>query len=809
MVARPGQQFLSWASGELAREFHGRRDVKNFYSGFASARNMEANPLGGGRQSPRSLFKGYGGRQVTVGASASSGATGSIGAGTVIATADLGANGALCGADITFTGASAVAAGLRVELQNAGGTWAAISSPVAVQTTARSYRICIPPGAPLTGRRARLVANATISLTSASIAILTETDSLVAKALSHTFSTSEAYVLTASAGHVDIWKAGGFVGAVAIPHNADQLSVLQKTQRSASMLLWHRQVSPHEIRRDGADHQWTQAARAFLNIPEVDYGGTYSATAEKWNLYLTWAPDNDFGIADEFFTVTVNGQECEPVSTGAAGAGSVNWAGFAAALEDALEDLSGVGAGVVVVLLGNSSVEARFSIEFAGAGHIGEQFVVSARGVSNTTKMAANVGRMRRGKKGGEAVMSAGRGWPRTGIYLEDRLFMGGFASRGDAYAGSRTGEYFDFNAELESAASAFVFSLNADGAEDILRFHRGAHPIIFTNERHYYIANPPFNRQQPPNQRTSETPGIHPNCAPEEIEGRIIYVSHDGSQLCSAQYSDVTQKYDTQPISLLANHLVRGISSVALQRSNSDAVANRLFLARADGGMTLAGIVRNQDITGFFPWTTDGEILDVCVDGAGVGYLLVKRPVGAGFKVTFEQLTLASHLDCAVAIDQAESETVTGLAAHEGRQVWAKADGTFYGPFTVASGAITLPYAASAIEVGRWIAPVIELLPLIRELNERNVVLRPGRIHTAKINANAVGSLAIGANGQPVFEVALAASGDPGEGPWPDASGLITVTGLTGFKVGAGLVLTQLRPGAFDIRDITVEGRF
>jgi hypothetical protein len=810
MVARSGQQFLSFASGELAPQFHGRRDVKNFYSGFAEASNMEANPLGGGRQSPRSRFRGRGGRTVTIGADASSGAVGPITAGTVVATADLGANGALCGADITFTGTGAVADGLRVELQDAGGSWAAIASPVDVQTTARAYRICIPPGAPVTGRRARLVANATISLTAATIHILTETLGTAGRFLTHTFSTSEAYVFTAAAGHADIWRDGVFAGAVKLPHDASQMTNLQKTQRGASMLLWHQGIAPHEIRRDGADHQWTQATRSWTAIPDVDYGGVYSDTTEHWTIYFNW-DDTTTALTFHAIVVTINGEDTASVQIpgGGGGISTVNWATFCPALAAAIEALAVVEAGVTVTNLTDFSDSASLQIQFTGAGNTGEQFIVTAKLITATNNAAANSGRTQRGRKGGEAIMSAERGWPRTGIYAEDRLIMGGFAARGDGYLGSRSGEYFDLNSEIESAASGFVFSLNADGAEDILRFHKGPHFMIFTNERHYYIANPPFNRLQPPNQRTSETPGIHPNCAPEEIEGRIIYVSHDGSQLLSAQYSDVTQKYDTQPISLLANHIVRDVVAGALQRSSSDTVANRLFLARGSGAMTLAGIIRNQDVTGFFPWTTDGEVVDVCVDGSGTAHVLVKRPIGEGEGLTVEELTLDSHLDCAVTISQASATAVEGLDIHEGCAVWAKADGTFFGPFTVEDGAITLPYAAEEVDVGRWIAPVLTLLPMVREISERNVVVRPGRIHTIKINARAIGSLAIAANGQPVFDVPLAADGDAVDGPWPDVEGLISVTGLTGFKTGTSVTLTQLRPGAFDMRDITLEGRF
>lgn len=811
MVARPGQQFLSWSSGELAPEFHARRDVKNFYSGFAAGTNIEANPLGGGRQAPRSLYRGLAGRTVSIQPTVTLGApTGSIPAGTVILTADIGTNAALCGADINFTGAAAVANGLRVELQDAGGTWAAVSSPVSVQTSGRLYRICLPPSSVINGRRARLVANATVSITFAQISPLVQTIQTVARFFTHTFSTTQSYVFTVAEGHCDIWRNGTFVGAVAIPYTNAQIDRVQRTQRYASMLLWHKDVPPHEIRRDGADHQWTQATRTWLSIPDVDYGGTYTDTAERWSVFMSWDTGKT-SLWKHAIVITVNGEDCASVNfdNGGAGVSLVNWATTLPNLKTAIEATAAVAPGITLSVLTDTAPSASFQIEFTGAGNAGQQFVVSAKIVTDTVNIAASTGRTLRGRKGGEPVMSVSRGWPRTGIYTEDRLLMGGFLARADAYLGSRTGEYFDLNAELETSASGFVFSLNADGSEEILRFLRSSHLVIFTDTRHYYVANPPFNRTQPPNQRTSDTPGIHPNCEPFDLEGRIFYVANDGSQLLSAQYSDVSQKYDTQPVSFLANHLIRDIRSVALQRSSTDTVSNRMFLVRGDGVMVLGGVIRNQDVTGFTPWVTDGQVLDVAVDGSRNAFILVRRTVGGVQQVFLEQLSLATVFDAAITVTQAASTTVTGLGIHEGRTVWAKADGDVVGPFTVTAGAITLPWAASTIEVGRWQAPVLTTLPLKREINERQIVERPGRVHTVKVNARAVGSLAIAANGQPVFDVPLAAPGDPGTGPYPPVSGLINVTGLTGFKTGTQVTLTQLKPGAFDIRDFLVEGRY
>jgi len=58
-------------------------------------------------------------------------------------------------------------------------------------------------------------------------------------------------------------------------------------------------------------------------------------------------------------------------------------------------------------------------------------------------------------------------------------------------------------------------------------------------------------------------------------------------------------------------------------------------------------------------------------------------------------------YLHSAIIINQASSTAVSGLDHLEGEEVYCLADGVKQGPFTVASGAITLTTAAAEIIVG------------------------------------------------------------------------------------------------------------
>jgi hypothetical protein len=815
MVARPGPIQQSMNAGELSPDAHGRIDVKQYYSAAAAMRNVEAKPQGGFRLQPRSLFRGKAGRLATRQATTTLGApTGAITAGTVILTADLGANAALCGADITIQASAVVADGVKLQVQDASLAWSDVSLVFDVGTASISRRFCLPPGAPVTGRRVRLIAAASVTITAATITPLVETRTLVARHFAFSFSVAQVYRHVVTAGHVDIWRDGVFVGAAANPYTAPQIPDLKQVQRLASEIFWHQEVAPYEVRRQGSDHEWSSGSVAFMNIPEVDLGGTYSSVTEIWNIHFSWDSGKTATYL-ESFVVTINGEDTALFSptrnVGAGYTSQTDWPVDIPTLKGLIEALAAVAPGIIITVARDAINGATLAVEFAGSGNAGEQFVVTAKCVTNSGAAAANTSRTRRGKRGGEAIFSPSRGYPLTGKYFQNRLLMGGFQSKEGAWVESRTGEYFDLNAELETAASAIVLNLDVDGAERIVHFHEGRHLLIFSDSGHYFVSTAVHNRLQPMSVVKSSGVGAAQNIPIVETEQQILYVDKTRSRVMATNYSDVSQRYDEQPISLLASHLMVGLNGAALRRGNSDLDADRYYLTRDDGVLVVGGLLRNQDVTGFTRWETDGYVRSVAVDLTGTTTLLIERTVNGAQELFLEELTPTVFLDAAVTITQASSVTVSGLAMHEGATVWAVADGYTEGPFTVTGGAITLPRAATSIIVGRWTAPRAPLwrsLPLLRQIGERQVVRRPMRSHTARIWCNSVSSIAVGANGRPVRDQPLWGAGDDADGPPVPFSGLLTVGAMRGFSDTGQLEITQVRPGWLDIRDVTQEAR-
>lgn len=811
MVARPGLYSASNNAGELKPELHGRTDIKQFYAGLAYALNIEPVPQGGSRLSPRS-------RHIA--------RARNILAELVQDSATLAAGPHTVGAvliDVTFAdeqdvsvvtipdcaATQSLGAILQVEYDD-GAAWQAFGAPFTMSTRVATRTVALAPGTSktTTGIRLRMISAppSSTTFTISGLSAFEETATLPAVAIVRpfTFSLDQTYEVVLAAGHADFFRDGVFVGGCPNGLSDDQISSVDIQQRFDTMLLFHEDLEPARIFRNGADNEWLFDRAPFENVPKVNLGGTYAVVTDKWQVWLRF-PTSGTYVNGQLLYVSLNidGEETAAVYTGT----PVNWTAFIAALKTAIEDLPGVDSGVTVTQINSGSGFVTLEISFAGENN-GRQFSVTAQ-VTNTGEAAATVTHTQIGQLGGEALMSETRGWPSCANFYQDRLIPSGFKAKKGAILASVTGEYFDTNIEIASAVGAILANLDTDGAEQIHKLARARHLVIFTTDAEYFVSDRVLNRTATPNIVNCSRNGSKPGVPIVETEGALIYVSRNGAVIYAATYDDVSQAYLSSPISLLASHIASNVIDQALQKASDATDAARLWCVRSDGTMTLGIVLRNQDVTGFVRWHTDGEIKSVCVNGQNDASILVKRPVGDGYELHLEALELGLIFDGT--IEQtfgAATATITGLARHEGRQVWAQADGDVVGPFTVASGQIELPFEASLVSVGRWTPLRAITLPLPSEVAERTVVKRPRRVHTVRVDLVDTTSLAIAANNRPATDVALNRAGDDASTPIAPVNRTEAVSGLVGFSDTGQVEITQVRPGLLAWRGVTIEAR-
>lgn len=207
---------------------------------------------------------------------------------------------------------------------------------------------------------------------------------------------------------------------------------------------------------------------------------------------------------------------------------------------------------------------------------------------------------------------------------------------------------------------------------------------------------------------------------APAVINGTVVYVQAKGAKLRDLHYSFADDKYSGNDISILAHHLFEGYQIEEMAYAAEP--YGILWCVRDDGSLLGLTYQREHEVQAWHQHDTQGSFESVATIAEGdrdATYVIVNRTINGGTKRFVERLEpreeTASedcfYVDCGLSYDGAATTAISGLDHLEGEDVTVLADGYVVQDLTVASGAITLPFAASKVHVGLSYTPTLETL--------------------------------------------------------------------------------------------------
>ena len=830
MPGRPGKEQASFAGGELSDYLESRRDLKKYNSGLKQAVNALVLPQG--PLTLRPYFRQLGRARRLLEAVSLGGATLAAPAGGSAANATDGSDatfvqsGSISGAGphelltVDFHAPTAVSAldvglfsgtsGGRISVEYWDGAgWQVLNGERAIRTVARSRRFCAPPAAPVAANVWRVVArdlSAAGTVKLASLKVWVEGVSYGAARLRpFAYAREEAYDLMLMAGHGDVYAAdGGWLAGFALPFAGDEIAAIRWRQQLNTGLIFHPNRATVRVFREASGLEWQVGPAPFADLPDHDFGDVdyTNGVSAVWDFQFV-----NFSTTGLLFAITVDGEETSSIGPYTATDVAAGLGSKAPEIVAAIEELPNIYDGLTWSVV---STPTRLRVTFDGTGNEGQVIVNSTR-VLNAADAAVSWQRVTKGKDGGETIYSDGRGWPRCGIFYQQRLVVGGAPGTQNALLASVTGEYYSFNTELTTANGGFLAPLATEGSETIEEMLVSRTLLLFTSAGEWWLSNAVLSKEEAPAFLKASDHGLRAGVPVVESGDGAVFVAKEGHALVEFRYNEVDQSFQTTRLSVLATHLVKDVIDLARRRATSDTDANLLYYVQADGRMRVVTLLREQEVTGFSRIDTDGDFLAVCVNEANSVTVLTERQV-AGAPVRFiERQETGLLLDQAVSLTLPEASTaVTGLTDHEGAEVWALADGEVYGPYTVAGGAITLDKASTDITVGRWRPFLAETLPASREIAPKIVTESEVGYHTVRVSLKDTSSVAIGANGADPVDVSLLFFG--GVPDVPSTQNLFTgkrEETATGAMIDPTIVVTQLRPGPITLRSIVGEGDF
>ena len=393
---------------------------------------------------------------------------------------------------------------------------------------------------------------------------------------------------------------------------------------------------------------------------------------------------------------------------------------------------------------------------------------------------------------GYEDTWSATRGWPRSAVFYEGRLYMGGASSRPSTIWGSRVGDFFNFDPGESFDDAAVEATLDTGRFNAIIDLYAGRNLQIFTTGGEFYIPQTLGDPVTPSNLSVQEQTanGVRPGIRVVNVDGAVVFVQRQGKSLAEFIFSDTVNGYVATKISLLSSHLLKSPVDMAVRNATSTDEGNRLLIVNGeDGSIACYTLLRSQEIIAPTEWVTDGEYITVGVDISDT-YVVVKRNIDGSDVYYVELFDEDLTLDCAKTGTSGSS--VTGLSFLEGETIKVIRDGIIEADKTVASGEITFTIAATeSYSVGLNYSPNVVTLPVEPRL--ASGPLRAFKKRILEINSEHFESQAVTINGE---QVAFRQFGENNlDLPVQPFTGVKTSGPLLGFANEGKITISQTVP--------------
>ena len=566
------------------------------------------------------------------------------------------------------------------------------------------------------------------------------------------FSTSDSYMLCFTHNRMYVFKNKALVTNIngsgnpyldtsGVGLTGTRLANIVWTQSADTLIVVHPDINPVKIVRGGTDATWTASAITFDSIPK------YAFTAAFSNPAGTLTPS------------AVSGKITLTASSSVFTAGSVGQ----------YVNATPQGRAKIVRYTSGTSVDAITEFPFF-----------------NTSAIANGSWEY---ESGYEDVWSSGKGWPRSVTFHEGRLYFGGSKSRPSTIWGSKVGLFFDFDPTEGLDDDAVEATLDTNTFNAIVDIISGRDLQVFTTGGEFYVPQNGLDPITPTNffVKTASRNGIKEGIRVQQLESGTLFVQRQGKALNEFAYTDTQLTYVTQKISLLAGHLLRTPSRMALRRSVATDENDLLLITNSDDGtMAVFSLLRAQNVIAPSEFTTvDGSFVDVGVDISTI-YTIAKRNVNGTFQYYVEAFDNDLLTDSSKTGGAAASVSMSHVATETVNVIL---DGSVQANQTVpGGGTVTFPRSsATKYEVGLPITVRAVTMPVDLKLQTGTRIGFKKRI--VEVNALVANTQHLKIN---TIQVPFRAFGDILDEAVDEYTGTKTLHGILGYTTEGKITVEQ-----------------
>lgn len=829
MSDRRGRQQVSFARGVMGPRLQDRDDLEQFYQAASDGANTIALPeasarwRGGTRHQGRLRHKlcpiPFAAASVSTPNGGSASALADTALSTVsttvaqsvnvfvVAQIDLGAASDISALDVLGVFSSLLTSDDALEVQTSldGVTWSGFGGGLPVYVGfATNRRFALAPGEARTCRYIRVVINTTARLGAITVAGLRvwreRSTPGVVRFMPFAYSRNDLYQVVLTDRNIDVFADGVWQAAVPVPYRDFEVSEVTSVQSLDTLIAFHPSIN-WSIQRQGADARWTGHQQTYVNVPN-----------QSEALRALGGEDARHKVAvagivpGDSFLLTIEDRHIAAVTMVA------DATQMASAIASAINAAAHV-SGAVVTDVTATDDTLEFTVNFQGGSAARYWPATSIDVLSRDTAVATHTV-VQDGRRVGVSVdvFGALTGWPRCGVLFQSRLWLGGPVALSNGLFASKLADFFNFDttASAEDRRALFV-ALDADQSVTVQHLFAGRYLSAFANDSEWWVTSRTISGNTTPTFVQATDNGSRAGASPQMVQGGVYYVFADGETIGDFIYDSGSEDFVTDSASLLASHLIRDVVGIRHRPAHGQIGSSLVLGWNGDGTAFAISVMRSQETAGTTPWMhADGKFRALHVDKSRRIWAAVERPVSGVSALYLEEIDLNTQLDASVHQSSAvATSSVTGLAHLEGKEVWAWADGSPVGPFTVSGGAITLQNPASVVECGLLADVFMTSMPLMERLSDGTKIHRRKRVPVVVVGVVETGAIAVAANGQAARILTSARFGSQAlDVAQADRllTGDIVASSLLGSTVDGLVTVSRPWPGPWEIRSMLLE---
>ena len=311
-----------------------------------------------------------------------------------------------------------------------------------------------------------------------------------------------------------------------------------------------------------------------------------------------------------------------------------------------------------------------------------------------------------------ESVFSSVNGYPRSVTFHDQRLIFGGSRDLPNFLFMSKAAEFFNFDVGTGLDDESIQVQIAENQVSEIKALSSFRHLSIFTSEQELFV---PTSENRPLTPATitvkSQTSFGSSGVQPKDFDGATLFLTKSKGSVREFIYSDLSQGYNSDAITLLSQHLIGTPTDMETQPESSDQIESYMYLVNTDGHMPVFMSIRKEKLNGWVQYQTTGTFKNVSNVNRDM-YVVVERTINSSTITSLETLDNSYHTDMGIQLSGGAS--TTWQAAHlPNTAVVVKSGNYSLGTFTTdGSGNVTLNDSVTSVEIGLAYTPVISTLP-------------------------------------------------------------------------------------------------